>query len=79
VQSFSDPVLNAQLDAIASEPDQAKRIALVGEVQRHLIDQAYVIPLFEEPQVFAASPRLRGMGFEAVGRPFFYAAWLAPR
>ena len=79
VQSFSDPALNAQLDAIASEPDQAKRIALVGEVQRHLIDQAYVIPLFEEPQVFAASPRLRGMGFEAVGRPFFYAAWLAAR
>ncbi|MBR0658981.1 TIGR04028 family ABC transporter substrate-binding protein [Neoroseomonas oryzicola] len=79
VQSFSDPALNAQLDAIASEPDQAKRLLLVGEVQRHLIDQAYVIPLFEEPQVFAASPRLRGMGFEAVGRPFFYAAWLAAR
>jgi len=79
VQTFSDPALNAQLDAIASEPDQAKRLALVGEVQRYLIDQAYVIPLFEEPQVFAGSPRLRGMDFEAVGRPSFYGAWLAPR
>jgi len=79
VRSFSDPALNALLDAIASEPDQARRLALVGDVQRSLIDQAYVIPLFEEPQVFAASPRLRGMGFDAVGRPAFHAAWLAPR
>ncbi len=79
VQNFSDPALNALLDAIASEPDQARRLALTGDVQRHLIDQAYVIPLFEEPQVFAGSPRLRGMGFEAVGRPSFYGAWLAAR
>lgn len=79
VQSFVDPALNAQLDAIASEPDTDRRLALVGEVQRYLIAQAYAIPLFEEPQVFAASPRLRGMGFEAVGRPSFHAAWLAAR
>ena len=79
VQSFSDPALNALLDAIASEPDAAKRLALTGDAQRHLIEQAYVIPLFEEPQVFAGSPRLRGMGFEAVGRPSFYGAWLAAR
>ena len=79
VQSFSDPALNALLEGIASEPDQAKRLGLVGDVQRYIIDKAYVIPLFEEPQVFAGSPRVRGMGFEAVGRPSFYGAWLAAR
>ena len=79
VQSFNDPALNALLDGIASEPDQAKRLALVGDVQRFIIDQAYAIPLFEEPQVFAGSPRLRGMGFEAVGRPSFYGTWMAAR
>ena len=79
VQSFSDPALNALLEAIASEPDQAKRLGLVGDVQRYIIDKAYVIPLFEEPQVFAGSPRVRDMGFEAVGRPSFYGAWLAAR
>lgn len=79
VQSFADARLNALLDGIASEPDRERRLALVADVQAYVIDQAYAIPIFEEPQVFAASPRLRGLGFEAVGRPSFYAAWLAAR
>ena len=79
VQNFTDPKLNTLLEDIAAATDPVKRLALVGDVQRFIIDQAYAIPLFEEPQVFAGSPRLRGMGFEAVGRPAFYGAWLAAR
>jgi peptide/nickel transport system substrate-binding protein len=79
VQSFVDPELNALLEAIAAETDPAKRLALTGDVQRYIIDKAYVIPLFEEPQVFAAAPRVRGFGFEAVGRPSFYGTWIAAR
>ena len=79
VQSFRDDALNALLDRIGSEPDREKRFALVGEVQRYILDQAYVIPLFEEPQVFAAAPRVQGLGFEAVGRPSFYGTWIAAR
>ncbi|HFF6944047.1 TPA: hypothetical protein ACGEC9_004494, partial [Klebsiella pneumoniae] len=44
--------------------------------QRYLIDNAYVIPIFEEPQVFAGAPWVKGVSFEAVGRPSFYGAWL---
>ncbi|MBR0681873.1 TIGR04028 family ABC transporter substrate-binding protein [Roseomonas eburnea] len=79
VQSFNDPALNALLEAIAAEPEQAKRLALVAEAQSLIIDKAYAVPLFEEPQVFAAAPRVRGFGFEAVGRPSFYGTWLAAR
>ena len=79
VQTFTDDKLNKLLEAIAAETDQAKRLALVGEVQAYVIDQAYTIPIFEEPQAFAASPRLKDFSFEAVGRPSFYAAWLAPK
>ena len=79
VQGFVDDKLNALLDAIASEPDHAKRMALVGEVQTYIIDQAYVIPIFEEPQAFAAAPRVKDLGFEAVGRPSFYATWIAAK
>jgi len=79
VQGFVDDKLNALLDAIASEPDYAKRMALVGEVQTYIIDQAYVIPIFEEPQAFAAAPRVKDLNFEAVGRPSFYATWLAAK
>ncbi|MCL2896996.1 TIGR04028 family ABC transporter substrate-binding protein [Brenneria tiliae] len=76
VKNFTDTTLNNLLDGIASETDRGKRLALVGEVQRYLIDQAYVIPIFEEPQVFAGSPATKGIGFEAVGRPSFYNVWL---
>ena len=77
VQSFEDKRLNDLLDQIASEPDRNKRLTLVGEVQAYVIDQAYAIPIFEEPQVFAASPKVKDLGFEAVGRPSFYATWIA--
>lgn len=77
VQSFVDERLNGLLDAIAGEPDRTKRLALVGDVQEYLLDQAYVIPIFEEPQAFAGSPAVKGVAFEAVGRPSFYGAWLA--
>ncbi len=79
VQSFVDDRLNQLLEAIASEPDRQKRLALVADVQAYIIDQAYVIPIFEEPQAFAISPKVKGFDFEAVGRPSFYATWIAPK
>jgi len=79
VKSFEDTRLNGLFDAIAQEPDTARRLALTQDVQRYLIEQAYVIPLFEEPQVFAGAPWLRDVDFEAVGRPSFYRTWIAPR
>lgn len=76
VKDFVDSHLNTLLDGIAAETDRSKRLALVGEVQSYLIDQAYVIPIFEEPQVFAGAPTTKGIAFEAVGRPSFYNTWL---
>ncbi len=77
VQSFVDDHLNQLLEAIASEPDQQKRLAISGEIQTWVLDQAYQIPIFEEPQAFAAAPYVKGLAFEAVGRPSFYNVWLA--
>ncbi|WP_354066393.1 TIGR04028 family ABC transporter substrate-binding protein [Devosia sp. 2618] len=77
--TWEDPKLNALLLSIASEPDSAKRLELTGEVQGYILDQAYVIPIFEEPQVFAAAPYVHGITFDAVARPSFYNTWLSPR
>ncbi len=77
VQQFRDDKLNGLLEAIAAQVDGQERLRLAGEAQHYLIDQAYVIPIFEEPQVFAGAPYLNGVSFEAVGRPAFYSAWLA--
>ncbi|MBZ6075342.1 TIGR04028 family ABC transporter substrate-binding protein [Microvirga puerhi] len=79
VKSFVDEKLNSLLESLASEPDRIKRLAIAGEIQSYVIDQAYAIPIFEEPQAFAAAPYVNGIAFEAVGRPSFYDIWLAPR
>jgi len=76
VKNFRDDKLNDLLIAVSAEVDPKKRLALAADVQNYLLDQAYVIPIFEEPQVFAGAPYLKGINFEAVGRPSFYGAWL---
>jgi peptide/nickel transport system substrate-binding protein len=77
VISFIDPRLNGILEDVASETDGAKRLGHVRDAQEYILDQAYDIPVFEEPQVFAGAPYTKGIGFEAVGRPSFYNTWLA--
>ncbi|NUR87597.1 MAG: TIGR04028 family ABC transporter substrate-binding protein [Nonomuraea sp.] len=70
-----DAKLEKLLAEESSEPDVAKRDAKVGEIQNYVIDQAYAIPLFEEPQVYGAATYVQGVAFEAVGRPSFYSVW----
>jgi peptide/nickel transport system substrate-binding protein len=77
VKSFVDDKLNGLLVALSSEPDSTKRLQIVAEVQAYLIDQAYAIPIFEEPQAYAGAPYVKDIAFEAVGRPYFYNTWLA--
>lgn len=76
VKSFVDDKLNAILDEIASQPDKDKRLKAVAEAQAYVLDQTYAIPIFEEPQAFAGAPYVKGVAFEAVGRPSFYSVWL---
>jgi peptide/nickel transport system substrate-binding protein len=72
-----DPEIDELLDALASEPRQEKRQKAAGKVQDYLVDNAYVLPFFEEPQVFAFRRRVHGFATEPVGRPDFYSTWLA--
>ena len=71
-----DAELDRLLEAVASEPDPAKRDEASAAVQDYLTEQAYVIPLFEEPQVYGAAPYVHGFTTEAVARPQFYDTWL---
>ena len=72
----NDTTLDGLLEAVASEPDPAKRLEADAAVQDYLAEQAYVIPLFEEPQVYGAATYVKGVEFESVGRPTFYDVWL---
>lgn len=76
INSFVDSKLNGILEEIASQPDPARRLQAAADAQAYVLEQAYAIPIFEEPQVFAGAPHVKGVAFEAVGRPSFYGVWL---
>ncbi|WP_067175287.1 TIGR04028 family ABC transporter substrate-binding protein [Microtetraspora niveoalba] len=72
-----DKKLDQLLEEESALADETKRNEKVAEIQRYVIDQGYVIPLFEEPQVYGIAPYVHGAAFEAVGRPSFYSVWLS--
>lgn len=74
--TIGDPVLEELLMAVASTPDEAGRAAASGAVQDYITEQAYALPLFEEPVVYGVQPHVRGFAPEVIGRPDFYSTYL---
>ncbi|SDS46609.1 TIGR04028 family ABC transporter substrate-binding protein [Corynebacterium timonense] len=74
--AVADQHLEDLLQMTVSLPDEADRAEVVGRVQDYVTEQAYALPLFEEPQVYALSPRLKGFDVEAVARPSFYEVYV---
>ena len=72
-----DAELEELLREVASAPSTDARTAAAAAVQAHLTEQAYVLPLFEEPQVYGLQPAVHGFETESVGRPSFAGVWLA--
>ena len=74
-------VIDEEVERILAKVTGSARVedreAAVAELQEHFIDQALVVPLFEEPQVFGFRRTVQGFGTEPVGRPRFYSVWLA--
>ncbi|MBO1768627.1 TIGR04028 family ABC transporter substrate-binding protein [Agrococcus sp. TF02-5] len=66
-----DAELEALLQRVASEPTTEGRAAASAAVQAHLTEHAYVLPFFEEPQVYGVRPGVDGFATESVGRPDF--------
>lgn len=67
-----DPELEALLEKVASSARAADRQKASEQVQQILVDKAYILPLFEEPQVYGIQPYIEGFAEEAIGRPYFY-------
>jgi peptide/nickel transport system substrate-binding protein len=68
----SDATLQALLDAQNAATDDAQRTALLGQIQDYLIDQAYVIPILNDSQVFVAADRVDGFQLSDGALPEFY-------
>lgn len=74
-----DQHLDDMLHQIASLAEESDRAAQTREVQDYLTEQAYILPLFEEPVVYGVQPHVHGFQPESIGRPSFYGVSLSPR
>ncbi|GAA2834583.1 peptide/nickel transport system substrate-binding protein [Leucobacter komagatae] len=75
-QKNADQQLDDLLAAVASSPTPEARAEASAAAQRYLAEQAYILPLFEEPQVYGLTDAVQGFATESVGRPNFYSTWL---
>ena len=71
-----DQHLDDMLHEIASLAAEEDRAAKTREVQDYLTEQAYILPLFEEPVVYGVQPHVHGFQPESIGRPSFYGVSL---
>ncbi|MDI6943427.1 TIGR04028 family ABC transporter substrate-binding protein [Microbacterium barkeri] len=74
--SVGDEELDALLQEIASSPTEEGRAEASAAAQQRMAEQAYILPIFEEPQVFGYVDAVQGFRTESVGRPLFYDTWL---
>jgi len=73
----SDPKLNELLVKPLSAPTQEQEEQDLGAIQDYLIDKAYVIPIFNDSQVWVAGPKLHDFDLTDGGLPEYHNAWLS--
>ena len=70
----SDAELVRLRDEVAGAASREERAAVVEELSRHVLEQAYFIPLEQNVQrIYVQSPQLSGITFNAVAIPSYHA------
>jgi peptide/nickel transport system substrate-binding protein len=72
-----DANLDKMLEDATSEMDPAKRKTMYEDIQKYIMDQALIIPLWEETVLVGASAKVKGLHFQPLGGPWFYDVWKA--
>ena len=72
-----DAKLDRLLTDLLHEVDRGRRQTLAAAVQRYILDQAYFVPLEQISQgTYLQSPKVKGVVFNIVARPWYYDTWL---
>lgn len=67
----SDTTLQSLLDRQAVTVDESARADLLGQIQQHLVDQAYVLPILNDSQVFVVRPGVSGFTLSDGALPLY--------
>jgi len=72
----TDPKLDELLRAQIAATDDATRQAELAELQQYIVDKAYVLPLFDDSQVYVARDRVHGFFLTDGALPTFQSTWV---
>ncbi len=78
VSQYTDPAVDALLDAAAATFDPAERARLYGEVETAVLNAAVILPIAQFHLLSAASPAVRDLALTVDGTFAAEAVWLAP-
>ncbi|MBA2938646.1 ABC transporter substrate-binding protein [Paenibacillus sp. CGMCC 1.16610] len=68
---LSDPAIDKLLEQGVVEADEAKRKEIYKNVQKYIIDNAVIIPVYIFPYTVAVSKNVSGIKFDSLGYPLF--------
>ena len=72
-----NPELDRLLDAQASEVNEAKRLELLSRVQKMIMQQAYMLPVYNYDNMSIKAATVRDLEFNELGFfPVLYNAWI---
>jgi peptide/nickel transport system substrate-binding protein len=73
---YSNPEIDAQLDAAAKEIDPKKRLQMYEALQKAVTEEAFILGTFEQTLINVRSRNLEGLVYDNLGRFFFHKTWL---
>ncbi|MFC0215923.1 ABC transporter substrate-binding protein [Paenibacillus chartarius] len=79
LSNLSDPELDQLLEQGVVEADPAKRKEIYKKVQRYIIDNAVILPVYIFPYTVGAAKSLNGLKFDALGYPLFNDVWVSKK
>jgi peptide/nickel transport system substrate-binding protein len=72
------PELDANIQAMNSETDQNKRLALSQTIQKFIMDNALIVPLYVVVFIYAVAAQVQDVKYDLGASPYYYNIWLKP-
>jgi peptide/nickel transport system substrate-binding protein len=72
---IKDPKLDALIEQGGREPDIQKRMAIYQELQKTVMENAWILPNFDTALIHMLQKRVRGFKVDLLGRPYMSNVW----
>jgi peptide/nickel transport system substrate-binding protein len=73
---YGNPKLDPLLEQADGTMDPDRRVALLQEIQKIVLEDAAIVPLFSDDFMIAARREVQGFKYDGAGTPMYYDVWL---